>query len=102
MTATDKALERAAGLRAQQSQVVDAVALVREGRNKLEQRAVRALNPATAEKRRAAAEAARGMLGRDPTRSATDELIAERRVDAEAEMATSDDEETHRSQGPSR
>jgi hypothetical protein len=36
-------------------------------------------------KRRAAAEAARGMLGRDPSRSFTDELIAERRAEAAAE-----------------
>lgn len=36
-------------------------------------------------KRRAAAEAARGMLGRDPSRSFTDELIAERRTEAAAE-----------------
>ena len=36
-------------------------------------------------RRRAAAEAARGMLGRDPNRSFTDELIAERRAEALAE-----------------
>lgn len=36
-------------------------------------------------RRRAAAEAARGMLGRDPARSFTDELIAERRAEARAE-----------------
>lgn len=37
------------------------------------------------EQRRAAAERARGMLGRDPSRSFSDELIAERRVEARAE-----------------
>lgn len=37
------------------------------------------------ERRRAAAERARGMLGRDPSRSFSDELIAERRVEARAE-----------------
>jgi hypothetical protein len=37
------------------------------------------------ERRRAAAERMRGMLGRDPTRSYTDELIAERRREARAE-----------------
>jgi hypothetical protein len=37
------------------------------------------------ERRRAAAERARGMLGRDPSRSFSDELIAERRAEALAE-----------------
>lgn len=37
------------------------------------------------ERRRAAAERARGMLGRDPSRSFSDELIAERRAEARAE-----------------
>lgn len=36
-------------------------------------------------RRRTLAEAARGMLGRDPDRSFTDELIAERRAEALAE-----------------
>lgn len=36
-------------------------------------------------RRRAVAEAARGMLGRDQRRSFTDELIAERRAEARAE-----------------
>lgn len=36
-------------------------------------------------RRRAAAERARGMLSRDPTRSPSDELIAERRAEARAE-----------------
>jgi hypothetical protein len=35
--------------------------------------------------RRAAAERLRGLLGRDPSRSFTDELIAERRAAARAE-----------------
>jgi hypothetical protein len=38
-----------------------------------------------AQRRRAAAERMRGMLGHDPTRSYTDELIAERRREARAE-----------------
>jgi hypothetical protein len=38
-----------------------------------------------AERRRAAAERARGMLGRDPSRSFTNELIANRRAEARAE-----------------
>jgi hypothetical protein len=38
-----------------------------------------------AERRRAAAERLRGLLGRDPSRSFTDELIAERRAAARAE-----------------
>jgi hypothetical protein len=37
------------------------------------------------ERRRAAAERLRGLLGRDPSRSYTDELIAERRAAARAE-----------------
>jgi len=37
------------------------------------------------ERRRAVAESARGMLGRDPSRSFADELIAERRAEARAE-----------------
>ncbi|MGH3085207.1 MAG: hypothetical protein ACRDNP_14370 [Gaiellaceae bacterium] len=37
------------------------------------------------ERRRAAAERLRGLLGRDPARSFTDELIAERRAAALAE-----------------
>lgn len=37
------------------------------------------------ERRRAAAERARGMLGRDPSRSASDVLIADRRAEARAE-----------------
>lgn|GEM_PF-1399303 len=37
------------------------------------------------ERRRAAAERARGMLGRDPSRSCSDELIAERRAEARAD-----------------
>ena len=37
------------------------------------------------ERRRAAAERLRGLLGRDPSRSFTDELIAERRAAARAE-----------------
>lgn len=37
------------------------------------------------ERRRAAAEQARGMLGHDPSRSFSDELIAERRAEAQAE-----------------
>lgn len=36
-------------------------------------------------RRRAAAERVRGLLGRDPSRSFTDELIAERRAAAQAE-----------------
>lgn len=38
-------------------------------------------------RRRAAAERLRGLLGRDPSRSYTDELIAERRAAARAEEA---------------
>jgi hypothetical protein len=37
------------------------------------------------DRRRAAAERLRGLLGRDPSRSFTDELIAERRAAAKAE-----------------
>jgi hypothetical protein len=37
------------------------------------------------ERRRAAAERLQGLLGRDPSRSFTDELIAERRSAARAE-----------------
>ncbi|MGH9381967.1 MAG: hypothetical protein ACRD2Z_15335 [Thermoanaerobaculia bacterium] len=37
------------------------------------------------ERRRTAAERIRGLLGRDPSRSFTDELIAERRAAARAE-----------------
>jgi hypothetical protein len=37
------------------------------------------------ERRLAAAESLRGMLGRDPSRSFVDELIAERRAEARAE-----------------
>jgi hypothetical protein len=37
------------------------------------------------DRRRAAAERLRGLLGRDPSRSFTDELIAERRAAAQAE-----------------
>jgi len=37
------------------------------------------------ERRRAAAERARGMLGHDPSGSHSDELIAERRAEARAE-----------------
>jgi hypothetical protein len=37
------------------------------------------------ERRRAAAERMRGMLGRDPRRSYADELIAQRRTEARAE-----------------
>lgn len=40
---------------------------------------------AEVERRRAAAERLRGLLGRDPSRSFTDELIAERRAAARAE-----------------
>jgi hypothetical protein len=39
------------------------------------------------ERRRAAAERLRGLLGRDPSRSFTDELISERRAAARAETA---------------
>ena len=39
------------------------------------------------ERRRSAAERLRGLLGRDPSRSFTDELIAERRAAARAETA---------------
>ena len=40
---------------------------------------------AEVDRRRAAAERLRGLLGRDPSRSFTDELIAERRTAARAE-----------------
>jgi hypothetical protein len=40
---------------------------------------------AEVERRRASAERMRGLLGRDPSRSFTDELIAERRAAARAE-----------------
>lgn len=43
------------------------------------------LTKSEVERRRAAAERARGMLGRDPSRSFSDELIAERRAEARAE-----------------
>jgi hypothetical protein len=43
------------------------------------------LTAAEIERRRVAAEAVRGMLGRDPSRSFSDELIAERRAAARAE-----------------
>lgn len=47
---------------------------------------------AEAERRRSTAERLRGLLGRDPSRSYTDELIAERRaaarVETEAEAST--------------
>lgn len=43
------------------------------------------LTKSEVERRRAAAERAGGMLGRDPSRSASDELIAERRAEARAE-----------------
>jgi hypothetical protein len=42
-------------------------------------------SPSEVERRRAAAERLRGLLGRDPSRSFTDELIAERRAAAKAE-----------------
>lgn len=41
--------------------------------------------PAESERRRAAAKRLRGVLGHDPSRSFTDELIAERRAAARAE-----------------
>jgi len=41
--------------------------------------------PAEVERRRAAAQRLRGLLGNDPSRSFTDELIAERRAAARAE-----------------
>lgn len=43
------------------------------------------LTKSEVERRRAAAERARGMLGRDRSRSLSDELIAERRAEARAE-----------------
>lgn len=43
------------------------------------------LTKSEVERRRAAAERARGMLGRDPSRSFSDELIAGRRAEARAE-----------------
>jgi hypothetical protein len=49
------------------------------------------------ERRRAAAERARGMLGHDPSRSFSDELIAERRAEARAE--DHEDEARRRSGG---
>jgi len=39
----------------------------------------------TIDRRKAAAERLRGMLGRDPSRSFTDELISERRAAGQAE-----------------
>jgi hypothetical protein len=49
--------------------------------------------PAEVERRRASAQRLRGLLGHDPSRSFTDELIAERRAaaraEAEAEAKTS-------------
>jgi hypothetical protein len=42
------------------------------------------------ERRLAAAESLRGMLGRDPSRSFVDELIAERRAEARAEDRADD------------
>lgn len=43
------------------------------------------LSKSEIERRRAAAESVRGMLGRDPERAFSDELIAERRAEARAE-----------------
>jgi hypothetical protein len=43
------------------------------------------LSQSEVERRRAAAERMRGMLGRDPSRSVVDELIADRRAEARAE-----------------
>ena len=43
------------------------------------------LDKAEVERRRAAAERLRGMLGRDPDRSFSDELIAQRRAEAGAD-----------------
>lgn len=43
------------------------------------------------QRRRAAAERARGMLGRDPSRSFGDELIAGRRKEARAEDREDED-----------
>src|SRR5665811_1140853 len=57
----------------------------RSGRYHLGMAHATKLTKSEVERRRAAAERARGMLGRDPGRSFSDELIAERRAEARAE-----------------
>jgi hypothetical protein len=57
----------------------------RSGRYHLGMAQATRLTKSEVERRRAAAERARGMLGRDPSRSFSDELIAERRAEARAE-----------------
>jgi len=54
---------------------------------------------AKSERRRAAAERARGMLGRDPNRSLADELIADRRAEARAEDREAEEEARRRRAG---